>query len=81
MIEFDENEDWDIDAKLNLISHQCGFEAEFKGSQIYGIRHFPVEATIIDIRQMVAKAEEILSLSYNHTMGNQGGSDSFLVME
>ncbi|PVV10062.1 MAG: hypothetical protein B6D77_09125 [gamma proteobacterium symbiont of Ctena orbiculata] len=81
MIQFSDNQDdWDIDANLNLISHSCGFEAEFRGSEIYGIKHFPIEATILDIRRMVVKAEEILSQSYNHSMGSQG-SDSFMVMK
>jgi hypothetical protein len=63
MIHVDQNDGWNIDTNLNLISHSCGFEAEYKGSEIYGIKQFPVEATITDIRKMVTKAEEILSSS------------------
>ena len=81
MIQFNESQDdWDIDANLNLISHSCGFEAEYRGNEIYGIRHFPIEATILDIRRMVIKAEQILSQTYNHSTGSQG-SDSFIVMK
>ncbi|MES9971396.1 MAG: hypothetical protein ABW092_15290 [Candidatus Thiodiazotropha sp.] len=80
MIQFNENEDWDIDAKLNLISHRCGFEAEYKGNEIYGIKRFPIEATILDIRGMVVKAEEVLSQAYNHSLGSLG-SDSLMVMK
>ncbi|MBT3046036.1 MAG: hypothetical protein AB2728_10375 [Candidatus Thiodiazotropha sp.] len=61
MIQFDRNDGWKIDAKQRLIRHSCGFEAEFKGCEIYGIKHFPIEATIRDIRNMVVKAEEILA--------------------
>ncbi|MES9993362.1 MAG: hypothetical protein ABW098_15540 [Candidatus Thiodiazotropha sp.] len=61
MIQFNGNNGWKIDTKQRLISHSCGFEAEFKGIEIYGIKHFPIEATITDIRNMVTKAEEILS--------------------
>ncbi|MEW8508030.1 MAG: hypothetical protein AB2598_15135 [Candidatus Thiodiazotropha sp.] len=67
MIKFDRNDGWEIDAKQRLISHSCGFEAEFKGCEIYGIKHFPIEATISDIRNMVVKAEEILSNSSRHS--------------
>jgi hypothetical protein len=65
MSHFDKNDGWKIDANLSLISHSCGFEAEYKGNEIYGINHFPLEATIIDIRNMVSKAEEVLSSSYH----------------
>ncbi|MEW8027979.1 MAG: hypothetical protein AB2792_19125 [Candidatus Thiodiazotropha sp.] len=68
MIQFDQNDGWNIDADLSLISHRCGFEAEYKGNEVYGIKQFPIEATILDIRNMVSKAEEILSSSYHHHM-------------
>jgi hypothetical protein len=64
MIHIDQNEGWNIDTNLSLISHSCGFKAEYKGREIYGIKQFPDEATITDIRNMVTKAEEILSSSY-----------------
>jgi hypothetical protein len=64
MIHFDQDDGWEIDASLGLISHSCGFEAEYKGNEIHGINQFPLEATILDIRNMVSKAEEVLSNSY-----------------
>lgn len=63
MMQIDQNDGWKIDPSLSLISHCCGFEAEYKGHEIYGIKHFPIEATIRDIRKMVSKAEELLSTS------------------
>jgi hypothetical protein len=65
MIHLDENDGWKIDANHSLISHSCGFEAEYKGNEIYGINQFPIEATILDIRNMVCKAEQVLSNSYH----------------
>jgi hypothetical protein len=64
MFKIEQDAGWNIDARLSLISHRCGFEAEYRGSEIYGIKQFPIEATIIDIRNMVARAEEVLSTSY-----------------
>ncbi|MEJ2621249.1 MAG: hypothetical protein P8163_13580 [Candidatus Thiodiazotropha sp.] len=61
MSKFDDDECWQVNADKQLITHQNGFKAEFKGNSIYGIKHFPVEATIHDIRNMVNKAEEFLS--------------------
>jgi hypothetical protein len=63
MFKIDQNDGWNIDPRLSLISHSCGFEAEYKGKEIYGIKQFPIEATIIDIRNMVTRAEEVLSTS------------------
>ena len=67
MFQIDQEDGWKIDSKLSLISHSCGFEAEYKGREIYGIKHFPIEATIRDIRKMVTKAEELLSTSRNRS--------------
>ncbi|MCU7932398.1 MAG: hypothetical protein KZQ90_16475 [Candidatus Thiodiazotropha sp. (ex Codakia rugifera)] len=60
MQENDGNE-WQIDSEKGLITHRSGFQAEFKGDCIYGIKHFAIEATIRDIRDLVVKAEKILS--------------------
>ncbi|MCU7876125.1 MAG: hypothetical protein KZQ84_04860 [Candidatus Thiodiazotropha sp. (ex Lucinoma borealis)] len=60
MQENDRNE-WQVDSEKGLITHRSGFQAEFKGDCIYGIKHFATEATIRDIRDMVVKAEQILS--------------------
>ncbi|MBV2121735.1 MAG: hypothetical protein B6D70_00690 [gamma proteobacterium symbiont of Stewartia floridana] len=61
MFTFNEDEGWQVNADQQLITHQNGFKAEYKGNCIYGIKHFPIEATIHDIRNMVSKAEEFLS--------------------
>jgi hypothetical protein len=61
MFKIDQDDGWTIDSRHNLISHNCGFEAEYKGNEIYGIKQFPIDATVIDIRNMVSRAEEILS--------------------
>ncbi|MEW7985110.1 MAG: hypothetical protein AB2805_18160 [Candidatus Thiodiazotropha sp.] len=74
MLQIDQNDGWNIDADLSLISHSCGFEAEFKGNEVYGIKQFPIEATILDIRNMVSRAEEILSGSYHHQLGRVSSS-------
>ncbi|MET0091391.1 MAG: hypothetical protein ABW068_15465 [Candidatus Thiodiazotropha sp.] len=61
MYEFKDDEGWQVNTHQRLITHRNGFKAEFKGNSIYGIKHFPLEATIRDIRDMVLKAEEVLS--------------------
>lgn len=61
MSKFHDDEGWHVNDKQQLITHQNGFKAEYKGSSIYGIKHFPLEATIRDIRDMVLKAEEVLA--------------------
>ncbi|MES9830697.1 MAG: hypothetical protein ABW157_18795 [Candidatus Thiodiazotropha sp. LLP2] len=61
MTEQNEDTGWQVNADQQMISHQNGFKAEFKGSNIYGIKHFPVEATIRDIRDMVLRAEKFLA--------------------
>ncbi|MES9940624.1 MAG: hypothetical protein ABW104_11600 [Candidatus Thiodiazotropha sp. 6PLUC2] len=61
MSKYNEDTGWQVNADQQLISHQNGFKAEYKGDNIYGIKHFPVEATIRDIRDMVTKAEEVLA--------------------
>jgi hypothetical protein len=66
MIQIDQFEGWNIDSRLSLISHRCGFEAEYRGREIYGIKQFPIEATILDIRNMVTKAEQVLAHSLPH---------------
>ncbi|MCU7923511.1 MAG: hypothetical protein KZQ88_12535 [Candidatus Thiodiazotropha sp. (ex Dulcina madagascariensis)] len=59
----DEDDGWQIHVEKRLITHRSGFKAEYKDASIYGIKHFPIEATIRDIRDMVVRAEEILSRS------------------
>ena len=61
MHKFDDDDGWHVNTDQRLITHRNGFKAEFKGHSIYGIKHFPIEATIRDIRDMVLKAEEVLS--------------------
>jgi hypothetical protein len=61
MKRFDDDNGWQVNTDQQLITHRNGFKAEYKGNSIYGIKHFPVEATIRDIRDMVLKAEEVLS--------------------
>lgn len=68
MFKIDQDDDWNIDPRLSVISHSCGFEAEYKGSEIYGIKQFPIDATILDIRNMVSRAEEVLTNHYPHTL-------------
>jgi hypothetical protein len=68
MFKINQENGWDIDTRLSLISHSCGFEAEYKGSEIYGIKQFPIEATILDIRNLVSRAEEVLSNSYSQKL-------------
>jgi hypothetical protein len=61
MHEFNDDDGWQVHVNQRLITHRNGFKAEFKGNSIYGIKHFPIEATIHDIRNMVEKAEEVLA--------------------
>ncbi|MEJ2611208.1 MAG: hypothetical protein P8179_14270 [Candidatus Thiodiazotropha sp.] len=61
MHRFDTDDGWQVNSVQRVITHQNGFKAEFKGGNIYGIKHFPHEATIRDIRDMVLKAEEFLA--------------------
>jgi hypothetical protein len=60
-----DDEGWEIQAENSLIIHQSGFRAEFRGSSVYSIKHFPYEATIHDIRNWVKKAELLLAHAMN----------------
>jgi hypothetical protein len=51
---------WEIQTENGLIIHQSGFKAEYRGTCVYSIKHFPYEATIHDIRNWVKQAEHLL---------------------